>query len=52
MLKKQEWTGKSREAMIRYLVMETRYTADELNLMSNSRIRQWYSEEREINKEG
>lgn len=42
---------KSREAMIKYLASETRYTAEQLNRMSDKRIEQWYKEERECNAE-
>lgn len=40
---------KNKESMIKYLAMETRYTIEELNKMSDKRIEKWYKEEKNCN---
>jgi hypothetical protein len=42
---------RTREAMIRYLLSQTRYTIEELNALDDATIYQWYKEEKEVDKE-
>lgn len=40
-----------RQAMIKYLLRETRYTREELEALSDDTLEKWYREERETNKD-
>jgi len=42
---------RSREAMTRYLLRQTRYTLDELNKLNDETLTRWYKEEVETDKE-
>jgi hypothetical protein len=40
------------DRMIRYLVLNTRYTEEYLRKLPIKKLEQWYKEEKQINKEG
>ena len=40
-----------REQMIKYLLRETKYTREELEKLSDKKIKKWYKEEKECNKQ-
>ncbi|MEN6312783.1 MAG: hypothetical protein ABFD25_00890 [Clostridiaceae bacterium] len=42
---------RTREAMTRYLLRQTRYTLDELNQLDDETLYRWYKEEIETDKE-
>jgi len=41
--------NKPREAMIKYLLKETRYTRPELEALSDKKLEKWYREEKGTN---